>query len=309
MQKIEFRAMGCQMMACIDADHPAAGEALARVPRRFEVWEQCLSRFRDSSELTALNRRSGQPVRVSETLWEVIRESLQAAAVTDGLITPTVLDALEAAGYDHSLSDPEPAFATGAPLVRLAPPRVSDWRAVQMDSRRRTVTLPYGVRIDLAGVAKGWAAEQAARELGHVAPGLVDASGDFAVSGPRADGSSWPIGIEHPFGKNEDLPLMMLRHESVATSTRGYRRWRRGGKWQHHLIDPRTGEPAETDVFSATVIAPTATQAEVGAKVALILGSRAGLEWIDARPHLAALLIRDNGEVLSSERFQDYCWE
>jgi len=177
-----------------------------------------------------------------------------------------------------------------------------------MDARHRTIQLPRGVRLDLAGVAKGWAAEQAARRLARIAPAMVNASGDIALSGPRADGSSWPISIENPFGRDDDLPLLMLRGESVATSTRGYRRWLRGGKMQHHLIDPRTGEPAETDVFSSTVVAPTAPQAEVGAKVALILGSRAGIEWIQARPELAALLILDNGQVVASSRFQDYCW-
>ncbi len=177
-----------------------------------------------------------------------------------------------------------------------------------MDARRRAITLPAGVRLDLAGVAKGWAAEQAVGYLGRTAPALVEASGDIAVSGPRADGSGWAIEIEHPYGRSQDLPLLLLAGHGVATSTRAYRRWLRGDRWQHHLIDPRTGLPAETDGFSATAVGPTLAEAEVAAKVALILGSERGMRWIEERPNLAALLILDNGTVLASRRLQDYCW-
>lgn len=319
MQELEFRAMGCQMYAAVDSDDPKAGAALADIPRRFEAWEQCLSRFRENSELSTLNRRSGQTVRVSETLWRVARLALQAGAQTDGLITPTIIDALEAAGYDHSMSEPIPAgpvlglpsFVTSSPRPPIpVSPRhfVPDWRSVRMDPRHRTITLPRGVRLDVAGVAKGWAADQAARHLGRVAPALVNASGDIAVSGPRADGSAWANTIENPFGSVDDTPLMLLTYEGEATSSRGYRRWLRGDRWQHHIIDPRTGEPADTDVFSATAIAPTSAEAEVAAKAAFILGSRAGIEWIEARPHLAAFLILENGEHVQSTRFKDYIW-
>jgi FAD:protein FMN transferase len=336
MEELEFHAMGCEMFVAVDVDGPGARAALAEVPRWFETWEQSLSRFRENSELSALNRKPGRAVHVSETLWQVTRLSLRAGAQSEGLITPTILDALEAAGYDRSMSGPGSGAAIGVNIgaymsedlsagggLRLhgvstphipgslsQPLRgVQDWRAVRMDPRRRTITLPRGVRIDVAGVAKGWAADQAARRLGRFAPALVNASGDIAVSGPRADGSAWANTIENPFGSVEDTPLMLLAYEGEATSSRGYRRWLHGGKWQHHIIDPRTGAPAETDVFSATAIAPTAAEAEVAAKVAFILGSRAGIEWIDARQHLAAFLILENGRHVSSARFHQYIWE
>ncbi|MGE5139480.1 MAG: FAD:protein FMN transferase, partial [Rudaea sp.] len=261
------------------------------------------------SELSRLNRAPGRAVRVSETLWRVTRLALQAAAESDGIITPTILDALEAAGYDHSLSDLEITTPSPPGLATMARPRdVPHWRNVRMDARRRTILLAAGTRLDLAGVAKGWAAEQAVRYLGRTAPALVEASGDIAVSRPRADGSGWAIEIEHPYGRSQDLPLLLLAEHGVATSTRAYRRWLRGDRWQHHLIDPRTGLPAETDVFSATAVAPTLAQAEVAAKVALILGSERGMKWIEERPNLAALLILENGAVQASRRLQDYCW-
>ncbi len=310
MKQLEFHAMGCRMMAALERDNARGESALAEIPRRFEAWEQVLSRFRENSELCALNRRSGTPVHVSETLWQVTRIALQAAAESDGLVTPTVLDALEAAGYARSMSDGAPAgFANEGVHLLTESPQVRDWRSVRLDTRRRTIQLPKGVRLDLAGVAKGWAAEQAVRYLARFGPALVDASGDIAVSGTRADGTAWPVGIEHPLGHDEDLPLLLVEDNAVATSTRHYRRWMKGGRWQHHIIDPRTGLSAETDVWSATVVAPTAIQAEVAAKTLLILGSSKGLEWIEARPHLAALVILEDGSVAQSERFKHYTWE
>jgi thiamine biosynthesis lipoprotein len=309
MQKIEFHAMGCAMHALLDRDDADAAQVLAQVPHWFEKWEQCLSRFRETSELVALNRQAGKPVRVSDTLWQVTRLALQAAAQSDGLITPMILDALEAAGYDHSFSDETALPSLVAPAISV--PRsvhIAEWRQVELDERRHTIQLPRGARLDLAGVAKGWAAEQAARRLGRVAPALVNASGDIAVSGPRADGTCWAVGIENPFGSDDDLPLLLISHHAVTTSSRGYRRWQRGGVEQHHLIDPRTGIPAQTDVYAATVVAPNMLLAEMAAKLALMLGSGAGMEWIEARPNLAALQVLENGIVRSSRRMPSFIW-
>jgi thiamine biosynthesis lipoprotein len=162
------------------------------------------------------------------------------------------------------------------------------------------------VRLDFGGIAKGWAADQAVRRLAVHGPALVNAGGDIAVSGPRQSGDGWLIGIDAPLGlelpADTQLELIALRTGGVATSGRDYRRWQQNGAWQHHIIDPRSGVPADTDVLAATVIAPTAGDAEVAAKVVLLLGSSAGLDWLDARPALAALLVLETGEVLHSRR-------
>jgi thiamine biosynthesis lipoprotein len=164
------------------------------------------------------------------------------------------------------------------------------------------------MRLDFGGMAKGWAADQAARRLSSVAPALVDAGGDIAVSDAMASGEAWPIAIADPFKADADLDLLMVNRGGVATSGRDYRRWQREGKWLHHIIDPRTGAPAETDVLTATVIGPTTAEAEVAAKVALILGSQTGMQWIEARPELAGLLVLENGQVVRSRRLDKYMW-
>src|SRR5438552_12435855 len=102
--QIEFRAMGSQMLAAVKSDDPQAGSLLAEVPRWFAEWEQTLSRFKEDSELSQLNGIGSisAPVPVSDTLWTVLQLALRAAEYTKGLVTPTVLNALEAAGYATS---------------------------------------------------------------------------------------------------------------------------------------------------------------------------------------------------------------
>ena len=310
MQELEFRAMGCGMRAIVDADSDAAYERLRRIPQLFAEWEDCLSRFREDSELSTLNRRAGQTVRVSETLWQVLNIAIDAAEFSDGIVTPTVLGALIAAGYDRSLAELPPASYQG-PAVK-AGAQVHDWRFIQLDPTHRSVRVPADMGLDLAGVAKGWAAELAVHYLAQLAPALIDAGGDIVVRGPRADGNPWPIGVDKPFGADDmdedELPLFLLENGTMATSGRDYRRWQSGDSWRHHLIDPRTGLPAETDVVAASAIAPNAVDAEVAAKVALILGSREGLEWVEAHPDTAVLLILQDMTIVSSSRLSKYIW-
>jgi thiamine biosynthesis lipoprotein len=160
----------------------------------------------------------------------------------------------------------------------------------------------------LGGMAKGWAVERAARWLARVGPALVDAGGDIAVSGPRVAGEGWAIAVADPFAPECELALLTLLSGVIATSGRDYRRWQQAGTWHHHIVDPRTGRPARTDVVTATVVAPTAWQAEAAAKAALILGGRDGLAWIDRHPPLGVLLTIEDGSVLRNRLLDAYLW-
>jgi FAD:protein FMN transferase len=300
MQRLEFRAMGCHMLALVDSAEPV--DQLSRVPEWFENWEQILSRFREDSELNRLNQSPGRVVQTSPVLWQVIQASLQAARQSNGLVSPTLLAALESSGYDRTFEALRPSTLRQRPGWMLP----GDWRAIECDDATCSISLPPGVRLDLGGIAKGWAADQAARRLGIHAPALVNAGGDIEVTGPQANGDPWPIGVADPSEPDRNLELLMLAQGAVATSGRDYRRWRRNGVWQHHIIDPRTGEPADTDILTTTVIAPTAVEAEVAAKRVLILGSRAGLDWLEGESTMAGLIVLESGYVVHSHRLENY---
>lgn len=301
LHRLEFRAMGCDMLAVVECE--TKPEMLSRVPEWFEEWEQSLSRFRFDSELTRLNQTHDQTVRVSETLWDVFQIARKAEQMTDGLVTPTLLNAIIEAGYDRPF-DELPHLST--PTVNSVPTASTPLTAIVFDTSARTLTLPTGMGLDFGGVAKGWAAHQAMTRLQAEGPALIDAGGDISVSGPRSDEGPWKIGIADPFHKDEEVEVLHLNACGVATSGKDRRRWMRDGIPQHHIIDPLTGQPAKTDLLTVTVIAPTAMEAEAAAKAAFILGSRAGLEWIESHSQYAGVFILDNGEMLYAKNMDTY---
>ena len=304
--RVDFKAMGCRMLAMVESPSPEAADELAQVPNWFEEWEESLSRFRPTSELNRLNASAGWPVPVSQTLWDVFQAALEAEADSQGLVRATVLKALLQAGYDRSfdeLSQQQQLFA--ASTLWQAVPSLYE---VQANPEERSLCLPADVGLDFGGVAKGWAACQAAQRLSGFGPALVSAGGDIAISGPLLDGSLWPVTVDDPFQPGESITTLQLNNSGVATSGTDYRRWKQGGRWNHHIIDPRSGQPAATDLVTATIIAPSAAQAEMASKTVLILGSQQGMKWIEARPDFSALLVLETGEVINSINFEPFFW-
>jgi len=242
-----FRAMGTTIELFVQGDASARWDV---VEGEFERLERSMSRFCPDSELSRLNR-DGQIVASLE-LSEVVGIALEARECTGGLFDPTVHDAVVAAGYDRTFDElpDEPAAGCG-------PPRCGG--EVDVDGRR--IRLAPGVRLDLGGIVKGYAADRACAVLADAGPSLVNAGGDIAIRG-----GLWPVGIETA----TDTMTILLGDSGVATSGQDRRRW--GGGDAHHLIDPRTGLPARTDVLRATVVAGSALEAEILAKTAFLGG-------------------------------------
>jgi thiamine biosynthesis lipoprotein len=303
LQTLKFHAMGCEMLVILD--HPAPVQELEQVPEWFEHWENVFSRFRLDSELGRVNSSNGILVQVSPEFAEVFELSRAAEHQSDGLVTPVLLDALVEVGYDRSFELLDPALDDFTPRPRTIEPGLPQ---IEWDAITRTLSLPAGLHLDFGGIVKGWAANETVKRLGKYGPVLMDAAGDIAVNGKRLNGECWPVGVADPFHPPGNLELLKLENCGVATSGRDRRRWQRNGNWRHHIIDPRTRLPADTEVLTATVIAPTSVQAEWAAKTSLLLGGQTGLEWLNANPELAGLLILENGQRLYTCNFEQYLW-
>jgi thiamine biosynthesis lipoprotein len=270
-----FRAMDCDVRVLLPHRHRTQAFAVAHL---FADWDRRLSRFRPESELSRLNAAAGRPVDVSRLLDGVLRRALAAAEATDGLFDPTLGRRISALGYAETFAH----AGRGDPALEHVLPHAAKtrWRDVSIDPAG-TVTVPAGVAIDLGGIAKGLAVDRSLallRALG-VPSALVSAGGDLAVAGSLPGGRPWPVAVEEP--RTEET--ILLRCGALATSSTERRRWRAHGREEHHLLDPRTGDPAATGILRATVAAPTCEQAEVAAKAALILGPARGAAFLEER--------------------------
>jgi thiamine biosynthesis lipoprotein len=307
MIRVKFQAMGCSMTALLDHEGPRASKLLEKVPGWFEEWEQELSRFRPDSDLNRLNRSAGTSFPASPSLINVIQAALDKAHWTGGLVVPTIRESLEIAGYDRDFDFVSPVQPGKLTSSKKTNP--NDWQQITVEEQNQSIFLPEGMALDLGGVAKGWAAHQAMLRLREIGPALVDAGGDIAISGAQTDGQPWLVDIADPLQVQESLDMLALNDCGVATSGIDHRRWLQGDVLKHHIIDPRTGETAQTDLASVTVIAPDVLRAEAAAKTVLILGSQKGLEWLEDRPELCCgLLALQDGRLLYGHDIQKYLW-
>jgi thiamine biosynthesis lipoprotein len=271
-----FRAMNTAVdLLVVAPERPALPFLEARL--LFEQQEARFSRFRPSSLVSRLNR--GETI-ADPWLDAILPLALAAFEATGGLFNPLVLPALAAAGYDRSFE----GVAGGEPRP-LPPP----------DPRAALERTPAGWRLaegqlDLGGIVKGWTADLAAEHLAAAAgaPAMVNAGGDIRCVGEEAPGlGGWQLAIDGPGGEPAWSGIVA---GALATSTTLKRRWRTAAGGQaHHLIDPRTGLPADSPFVQVSVLAASCREAETWAKAILIAGGE-GIDLAAARG-IAALAL------------------
>jgi FAD:protein FMN transferase len=277
--------------------------AMAAVDAVLAALDRQASRFRPDSEISWLHRSAGGLFALSDGLAEAVRVALDAARWTGGLTDPTVGDALISLGYDRD-------FLTIAPDSRdplPAPVPVPGWWRVRLDGP--LLRLPAGVRLDLGATAKGLGSDRAARAVmatGHTGGVLVSLGGDIATAGIPPRGG-WPILAAGRSGHDgADASgtgpaatglgqLVRLPRGAVATSSIGYRNWRRAGRVMHHIVDPQTGLPANGPWQTASVAAMTCADANAAATAAIVAGGQA-VDWLTAAG-LPARLVSHGGQV------------
>jgi thiamine biosynthesis lipoprotein len=180
---------------------------------------------------------------------------------------------------------------------------------IKLDEGSGRIWMPEGMQIDLGGIAKGWTAGRAAQILkeGTTACG-VSAGGDMVLIGLPEGQDQWEVALEDPRDPDLTLALLHVGPGAVATSSVVKRSWRQGEKQRHHLIDPRSGEPAVSDWLSVTVIAPTGTDAEVYAKVLLIAGSRLAQKIVSGNPKLSFIAVDRQGKLWGSQKSMEHVY-
>jgi FAD:protein FMN transferase len=293
MTDVTFPSMGCEARLVVDG--PDAG----RVREFLAAFERRLTRFDAASELCALNASPHTAVAASPLMRRAVRAALWAAERSGGLVDPTLLAPLRAAGYDRSY---RPSGLTLADALREAPARASSapdpaarWRLLEVDDVAGVIRRPPGVELDSGGTGKGLAADLAARLLAGADRYAIDCGGDLRVGGHGACERPFDVRVRHPL-TGEIAHRLEITRGGIATSGLDVRLWRDAeGLPAHHLLDPSTGKPAWTGLVGATAVAPTALEAETLAKTALLTGPRRAGRVL---ARYGGLVVRDDGEVM-----------
>lgn len=309
METLAFRAMNTSVLLAVDGDSYSA-LALQEAHAAVKSFEARFSRFQPTSELSRLNRSGGEWVSVSADLLEMLELALRYHQSTNGLFDPSILNDLKRIGYDRSMDE---LRAGKIPYARASASRTTPkpaFASLELDLANGRVRLPLGMQIDLGGIAKGWIAERAAQLLNQSADVCaVNAGGDILFIGEPLDGFGWEVYLEDPRDTAQVLMPLHVRSGAVATSSTTKRTWKQAGESRHHLIDPRTGLPAESDWISVTVFGASLVKAEVFAKALLIGGAGESQSLFEAHPDLAYLAVDQNSQITGSQNYKEHVYE
>ncbi len=288
----QFHALGSTIEGGFRADPEAGQQLWTRVRENITAFENRFSRFLPASELSQLNSHAGQPMTVSPEMIALLQEIEKQWKDTNGLFDPTIGYALIKAGYDRSFELlSKVTSATIGSKSKLVRAKFSN---IAVDTQRSTVSLPLGVSLDFGGIGKGYLLDQLVPLIEEVTTDYwLSFGGDLVLSGHDEGQRHWVIGVQDPNDHTRDVAKLSLPEGrwGVATSGTTKRKGVHNGNPWHHLIDPRTGRSAVTDVVGATVLAPNATIADVYAKTVLLQGSKDGIAWVTQHPNVEALAI------------------
>jgi thiamine biosynthesis lipoprotein len=292
---VTMHVVGKGVRSGSDLDVVRAEEAVARAFQWFDRVEECCTRFDPQSELMQLCGRVGVPVPASTLLFNAVQFALAVADETGGAFDPTVGRAMESRGFNREYRSKN--------IIRAALKSngAVNYRDVQVDPARQTITLLRPLLLDLGGVAKGLAVDLAARELQQLENFAINAGGDLYLGGHNPADEPWSIGIRHP--RSSDDLIESIRVSNCAVCTSGdYERRVPGASGEHHILDPRTGaslKMAGNAAASVTVIAPNTMLADALATAAFVLGPEKGIELLER--------LGVDGLIISAESAENSC--
>ncbi len=295
----EFRAMNTTIQIAAEGEREALEPGFALVRRFVEEAEQRFSRFRDTSELSALNRAAGQWFPASDAMFSLLEEAMEAHQRTSGLFDPTVLSALKSVGYDRSMDDIRSldSMPVHFNYAILSP----GFDFVELDTARRAVWMPRDMQIDLGGIAKGWIAARASQVLApFTEAGAVSAGGDMMLFGLPEGSETWQVSLEDPRDMHQVLAVLNVGPGALATSSVTKRRWTQQDQIRHHIIDPRIGVPSTSPWLSVTVYTEKATYAEAFAKALLIAGPQRAWNLAERVENLQFIAVQKDGRLFGN---------
>ena len=295
----EFRAMNTTILVAAEGRWHDLEQGFTQVRKLIAESEQRFSRFRETSELTALNHSAGRWFEASPEMFSLLEDAKEVYQSTKGLFDPTILNALMVSGYDRSMDEirqfdlvPEnPSYSAFSPQFDFA----------ELDPGKKAIWMPPGMQLDLGGIAKGWIAEQAVELLSqYTDAGAVSAGGDMVLFGIPEGEPNWEVSLEDPLDADQVLAVMNVHPGALATSSVTKRSWVQQDQIRHHIIDPRSGTPSNSSWLCVTAYAQKATRAEAFAKALLIAGPDEGWKLIERQPDIQFLAVQSDGSLVGN---------
>jgi thiamine biosynthesis lipoprotein len=299
MQIEHFRSMNSNIVLVAEGEESQVSAGLVAAQSFIETSEKRFTRFSEQSELSRLNQSAGTWFAASQDLFELVHEAMFYHHKTNGLFDPSILPSLQNAGYVYSMDEIR-RIGSAPQSADYLPALSSTFASVKLNEETSSIRLPVDLKIDLGGIAKGWIAERAAYLLSrYTSSCAVNAGGDMFLVGYPQGKDCWEVGLEDPRNPAVDLSVLLLQEGAIATSSVMKRAWKQGNRSRHHLINPRTGEPANTSWLSVTVLAPHSTAAETFAKAFLIADKNEALLLGEQNPELTVLAVDRDGNLIT----------
>ena len=270
-----------------------------------EVWAECeryenlLSRTIPTSDVSRINAAAGKPVTVDPETWEILRRAKEINALTGGAFSVTIAPVSSLWTFTGVTSNTVPNDEARLDAVS----KVDDQKIILGDNY--TVTIPSGMQIDLGGIAKGYIADKVAELIrGNASAGILSLGGNVYTVGQKPDGSKFSVGITDPENTAQYVGIIYAGDCTVVTSGTYERGFNFGGVRYHHILDPETGWPAQSDLVSATFVMDSSMTADALATACIVIGSDRALE-LAAALGLDAMFIKADGTTLFTEGFEE----
>ena len=288
--------MGTRIYVQVWSEDAAKGNAaIDAVMQDMRRVDDLMSHYKPESQLSQINERANrEPVPVDKELFDLIKLSTYYSQITEGAFDITYASVGYLYDYPKHVHPTEAQIKSALPAV--------NWRNMLLDEAHHSVRFEHpGMRIDLGGIAKGYAVDRGidilkARGIQHA---VVTAGGDSRILGDHM-GRPWLVAIRHPDDPSKVVTRIPLSDSAMSTSGDYERYFDEDGVRYHHIIDPHTGHSA-SKVRSATILAPTATQTDGMSKTAFVLGPERALEIINRLPEYDAVFVTPQGKILYSD--------
>ena len=277
-------------------------DSLDRILERTAEIHASMTIYEDSP-ISALNEAAGQgPQPLPEDVYTLLSAAQQYAALTGGAFDMTVrpLTRLWGIGTDTARLPAQPEIDAALPLI--------DYTQLGLDDTTASATLPAGTAIDLGGIAKGYACDQAAEILLEcgIPHALLDFGGTIYAQGSKPDGTLWRIGIRNPVpGGEGHIAVLSLRDKAVVTSGAYERYFMQDNILYHHIFDPQTGYPAQSGLLSVTIVSSNSTLADALSTACFVLGKDRGIELLGGMEDVEAVFVTEQQEIFITAGLQD----